>query len=95
MTEFYKKFEIVTVPSAPIKKMLEDKGVKNPIVLPNAVDISHYRPGKKKSGDDPSVLFVGRIGKEKKLEVLIDAAPRIMEEFPEIKFNIIGKGKKA
>ncbi len=92
VTEFYKKFEIVTAPSTPIKERLMEKGIKNIFVLPNAVDADHYHPADDEEKKDSFVLFVGRIGKEKKLEVLIEAAPKILEEFPELDFEIIGKG---
>lgn len=91
--EFYSRFEILTVPSAPIKEMLSEKGLENIHVLPNAVDIEHYRPAGEPKNGSPKLLFVGRIGKEKRLEVLVGAAPRIIKEYPDAEFVVVGEGE--
>ncbi|KXB01909.1 hypothetical protein AKJ43_02875 [candidate division MSBL1 archaeon SCGC-AAA261D19] len=92
ITWFYGRFNAVTVPSTPIKDILVERGLKNVYVIPNAVDVNLFCPGKESPSGDPCVLFVGRLGKEKRLEVLIDAAPNVLEEYPKTKFRIIGKG---
>ncbi len=53
----------------------------------NYLGINHknYYPGKK----EKYVLFVGRLAKQKGLEILLDAA----KELPDIKFKIVGKGE--
>ncbi len=88
---FYGQFDIVTTPSEPLKETLEDYGLKNVKVVPNSVDVDHFSPGKH-STDGISILYVGRIGKEKRLEVLIEAANEIRNSYPGVTFRIVGKG---
>ncbi|KXB09297.1 hypothetical protein AKJ46_00590, partial [candidate division MSBL1 archaeon SCGC-AAA833K04] len=89
---FYGRFNAVTVPSTPIKESLVKRGLKNVHVIPNAVNVDLFHPGKEPPSSDPCILFVGRLGKEKRLEVLIDAASSVLEEYPKAKFQIIGRG---
>ncbi|KXA92541.1 hypothetical protein AKJ64_02895 [candidate division MSBL1 archaeon SCGC-AAA259E17] len=92
ITWFYGRFNAVTVPSKPIKKSLVRRGLENVYVIPNAVNTDFFHPGRNSSEANPSVLFVGRLAKEKNLKVLIDAAPTVLKEYPDTKFRIIGKG---
>lgn len=88
---FYSYFDTVTVPSKPIKEVLERQGIEDVKVIPNSVDINRFSP-KESVSDGNCVLFVGRVGKEKKLEVLIDAAVRLRKKHPKTKFRVVGKG---
>lgn len=92
VTWFYGRFNAVTVPSTPIKESLVKRGLKNVYVIPNAVNVDLFHPGEEPPSGNPRILFVGRLGKEKRLEVLIDAASSVLKEYPEAKFQIIGKG---
>ncbi|MDW7674224.1 MAG: glycosyltransferase family 4 protein [Bacillota bacterium] len=68
-------------------------------IIPNGVD-----PGKLEGkGNSPSleqqyiatdkvVSFIGRLVREKGIQVLIDAAPKILEHYPNTRFVIAGKG---
>lgn len=91
LTWFYGQFDTVTVPSNPLKTTLESHGLKNVKVVSNSVDVNYFSPGKS-STDEISILYVGRIGKEKKLEVLIEAADYLKDSHPEAIFRIVGKG---
>lgn len=88
---FYDQFDIVTAPSEPLKEILGHHGLKNVKVIPNSVDVNRFSPGEY-STDEISILYVGRIGKEKRLEVLIGAANEIRNNYPEVTFRIVGKG---
>ncbi len=92
VTMFYKRCNVVTTPSNPMRERLVERGLKNVYVIPNSVDVGLFRPGERPRNKDPCVLFVGRLGKEKKIEVLIDAAPKILKEYPKARFRIIGTG---
>lgn len=89
---FYRRCNVVTTPSNPMRESLVERGLKNVYVIPNSVDVDLFRPGKRSRNKDPCVLFVGRLGKEKRIEVLIDAAPKILKEYPRARFRIIGTG---
>ena len=92
VTSFYKRCNVVTAPSDPMRESLVERGLKNVYVIPNAVDVDLFRPGKRSPNGDSCVMFVGRLGKEKKVEVLIESAPEILKEYPEAMFRIVGTG---
>lgn len=91
-TSFYGRCNLTTVPSVPIRDSLLDAGLERVQVVPNAVDTDIFSPGGSEGGKRPRVLFVGRLAKEKRLGVLIDAAPMILSEYPEAEFEIVGTG---
>ncbi|MGC8648677.1 MAG: glycosyltransferase [Candidatus Micrarchaeia archaeon] len=97
-TFFYNKNDKVIAPSYAIKEVLEKKGIKDVAVIPNGVDLSVFngningskirsRLAKK---NEKIVLYVGRLSKEKRLEVLFKAARYLKDE--NIKFVIVGMG---
>lgn len=92
VTWFYRRFNIVTVPSNSIKEVLLERGLKNVYTIPNAININVFHPGEDPLDSDPRILFVGRLGREKRLEVLIESAKSVLKEYPQVKFHIVGKG---
>lgn len=92
VTLFYKRCNVVTTPSNPMRECLVERGLKKVYVIPNAVDVGLFRPEKMPPNKDRCILFVGRLGKEKKIEVLINAAPKILKEYPRVRFRIVGTG---
>lgn len=69
-------------------------------VIVNGVNTDKYRPGpsdvnfkaKYASPDEKIVLFVGRLVREKGVQVLLDAAPAVLYAYPRAKFVICGTG---
>lgn len=98
----------VVAPTEKVKHILLEYGVKKPIhIIPTGIDIklfrkSNYTPEeilelKKEIGLEPSnpvVLFVGRIAKEKSIDVIINAMPKLLEQLPQAKLVIVGDGPK-
>ncbi len=87
-------FDIVTCPSKVIKKRLIQKGIKNPVVLSNGVDLDFFRPvdrdlfrEKYCIGDEKLIGYCGRLCHEKRLEDLINVSGKF-----EGKIVIIGNG---
>lgn len=67
------------------------------VIVPDSVDLSRFE-GKPKGTfkkaydiDSEFVLFVGRLAKNKGLEHLIKAIPKVITKFPQIKFVLIGE----
>jgi 1,2-diacylglycerol 3-alpha-glucosyltransferase len=89
---FYNRCNAVTTPSSPIRRSLVERGLKNVHVIPNAVNVNLFRQEERPPNENPCILFVGRLGREKKIEVLVDAAPKILKEHPKAKFRIVGMG---
>lgn len=77
------------------EKFCERYGVKNDRVsaIPLGVlDIFKEFGGKSSQAEEPkTVLFFGRIEPYKGLEILYDAAPRVAEAVPEVRFVIAGR----
>ena len=100
--KFYlKRSDAVIVPSNAIKDLLIKHGLKKEIyVIPSGIDVNRFSPEVNSEPirelldikDGNLVLYVGRLVKEKNLEVLIKAAPKVLKELPNCKFVVAGKG---
>ena len=72
-------------------------------VIPNGIDadlstdevFSDIRREFSLDDSDPLVIFAGRLSKEKGLDVLMEAAARVVESFPSGRFMILGDGREA
>ncbi len=77
---FYNKVDAVIVPANPIKKLLESYGIeKKIIVLPNGLETGNYRKVRK-LGKIPMLVHVGRLCKEKQIDIVIRAFKRVIEK---------------
>ncbi|MEN2983435.1 MAG: glycosyltransferase family 4 protein [Dictyoglomaceae bacterium] len=72
--------DLIIAPSTKVKKLLENYGVKKPIIiLPNGLDLKDFKPIDKKIArekrkfpiDGIILLFVGRLGREKNITFLL------------------------
>lgn len=61
------------------------------VVIPNGVDTDVYMPNAQK-GEDIIVTYVGRLIANKGPHYLVQAAPDILKDHPEVHFYIIGAG---
>ncbi|MCL6635900.1 MAG: glycosyltransferase family 4 protein [Peptococcaceae bacterium] len=68
-------------------------------VIPNGVDVNNFRARSRDARrsdyaapDEKIVFYVGRLVREKGVQVLLDAAPEILAHHPQTKFVIAGKG---
>ncbi|MEM0201178.1 MAG: glycosyltransferase [Candidatus Micrarchaeaceae archaeon] len=97
---FYKKCNAITTPSNTISQMLIRHGLNNVNTIPNTVDPKLFN--RKVSGmkirhslgikdNDKVILYVGRLSKEKKLEVLLKSA-KYLKKNKKLKFLIAGSG---
>ncbi|MFN3782214.1 MAG: glycosyltransferase family 4 protein, partial [Candidatus Kapaibacteriota bacterium] len=81
MRYLYSKCEVVFVPSKSVEKNLNENGISNTVFIPHGVDTEVFNPKffnaelKTKLGIEGKkiVLFVGRIVKEKNLDILVQA----------------------
>ncbi len=98
---FYSSCDCVFAPSGTIKRILEKKGIKNVYIVPNSVDIKRFNPevsgqnirrALKLRNSQKVILYVGRISREKKLEVLLNAAHALNMKRDDIVFVIGGHG---
>ncbi len=95
---FYKPFDVVTAPSHVIAKLLEAHGVENVKVISNGVDTHMFNQKikgettRKKLGIDrraPVFMFVGRITKEKRVDVVMKAFAKLNQP---ARLVVVGNG---
>lgn len=100
------KTDCITTPSASMKKIIENYGIKNRIeVIPNAIHLISFKEDdelkraeiKKKYNlkeNDKIVLFVGRVASEKSIDKIIKALAIIKKRnINKVKLLIVGGGK--
>ncbi len=95
--------DYLTTPSEIAKNVMQSNGVKKAItVVSNGIDLNKFKPRLKEesqliaqkynlSNNDRSILFVGRLEKEKNIDVLIRAMKIIVQKIP-AKLLICGFG---
>ena len=103
---FCNKSNRVIAPTEKVKDILKSYKVQKPIeAIPTGINLE---PFKKENfdpkeiqllrekfhiqHDDPVILFVGRLAKEKSIDVIIKAMPNVLQQFPTAKLLIIGDG---
>ncbi len=90
------------VPSTPMKAALEAYGVATPMSviptgLPNPPDVapdatSAFRARHGIPTGTPLLLYVGRVAREKNIDVLVEMLPAVLERHPEAILVIAGEG---
>ena len=96
---FYRSCDVTIVPTKTVKEILRKERVTNTEVVPNSVDTEKFNP-KVDGGEirerfnlkDHVVLYVGRISKEKRLEVMLKAAKVLSRKRNDISYLIVGHG---
>jgi len=81
--------QVIAVNELLAKTITEKTGVKG-VVINNLVDETLFKPGKKRNGEIPKALFIGRLEKQKGVEYLIDALSQIQSA---IELTIVGEGE--
>ena len=96
---FYRSCDVTIVPTKTVKEILRKERVTNTEVVPNSVDTEKFNPKvdggeirKRFNLKDHVVLYVGRISKEKRLEVMLKAAKVLSRKRNDISYLIVGHG---
>lgn len=98
----------VIAPTRKTEQLLKSYGVTKPIsVIPTGINTSHFRKDnytpeeilelRKSLGleaDTPVIVSIGRIAKEKSIDVVIGALPKLIEKLPDLKMVIVGEGNE-
>ena len=78
---FLNRSSTVIVPSTPIKKILRKVGIKKPIkVLPTPIDTNIIDKRPKRKNKKLTILHVGRLCKEKKIEIVLNAFKDVLKK---------------
>jgi glycosyltransferase involved in cell wall biosynthesis len=103
-TRFADRAAAVIAPSALIRDELRQRGVRSAIaVVPTGVDVARFRPGDRPSArralglpvDDPVVLYVGRLDREKSVGRVLAAFERVAGTLPRARLVLVGHGTEA
>lgn len=100
---FYEQLDWVLVPSKTTGEELVDKGLDRGKIrlFPRGVDTDLFHPAKRDTsfvrkrfggGDGLKILYVGRISKEKNLQLLVRAFDGIRDKFPGVELVLVGNG---
>lgn len=93
--------EVVIAPSAAVRDRFAAQGVTTPIrVVPTGIDTAMFAPRdgaavRQDLGlapDQPVMLYAGRMGKEKSLDLLLAAAARVFQAVPTARLVLVGGG---
>jgi 1,2-diacylglycerol 3-alpha-glucosyltransferase len=97
--EFCNRCTEVIAPTRGMADMLAQYGVTAPVaVIPTGVDLDSFRGGSpdpaaiRAAAGGPIVLYAGRLGKEKNLDVLLDAFALLAERIADVRLYIAGCG---
>jgi glycosyltransferase involved in cell wall biosynthesis len=83
--------KIITVSDKTKDDLRKIKSSEKAVVIPNGIDlaeINQIKPSLAKS----DIIFVGRLIKEKKADLLIKSLVKVKNTFPDVKCTIIGEG---
>ncbi len=101
---FYNQMDKVFAPSQETARELQSRGVRPDklLVYPRGVDVQAFHPGKRNGflkrydvAEGPSLLFVGRLSKEKNLDVLAEAFLELSPAHPGMNLVLVGDGPYA
>jgi glycosyltransferase involved in cell wall biosynthesis len=96
--EFCNRCSRVIAPTYGIRELLESYGVERPIpVIPSGVDVSVFATSvaqapRVRAGGGPIALFVGRLGKEKNVDLVLDAYDAAAARVPGLRLIVVGAG---
>ncbi|MGC9129817.1 MAG: glycosyltransferase [Candidatus Micrarchaeia archaeon] len=98
-TFFYRKCNVTIVPTKTVKNILGKHKVTNTEIVPNSVDTEKFNPNvdgeqvrEKLKLKQNVVLYVGRISKEKRIEVMLKAAKVLSKKRSDVSYVIVGRG---
>ncbi len=98
---YYNAADLVTAPTQNMINLLEEHGcTTEKIALSNGIDPSQFDNSRSEEIKtryglgDKTVLYVGRVSKEKNINILIDAFEKVYEALPEAQLLIVGDGPK-
>jgi glycosyltransferase involved in cell wall biosynthesis len=99
---FYNQMDLIFVPSRSTAEELQAKGVNGDKmrIFPRGVDLQLFHPAKRNGflesrfqvEDGIKLLYVGRVSKEKNLEILARIFKKLSQDHPGIRLVVVGDG---
>ncbi len=88
-----RKSAALTLNSKYMKGLLEEFDLPGRTeIIPMGVDTEKFHPGSHKPSRSRKIIFLGRLIKQKGIEILIDSFSSVIREVPEAELEIIGYG---
>jgi len=96
--------DLVIAPSMKIRDTLRERGVRAPMeVVSTGVELDLFTPGDRQAArhalvlppEDPLLLYVGRLDREKSVERLLAAFQQVAAVLPTARFVLVGQGTQA
>jgi glycosyltransferase involved in cell wall biosynthesis len=88
---YYNSCDIVTTPSVAMKHELVKHGINHIISISNGVDLNKFHPRNIKK-DGKTLLYIGRVGYEKNVDIVIKAFKLLLKKMPDAILVIAGSG---
>lgn len=104
LRSFHNQTAITMVPTRQMRTQLEVDGFRNVAVLSRGVDAALFDPARRSvelrrswgaEGDDPVVLYVGRLAREKNISLAVEAFLAVRERLPRARFVLVGDGPES
>lgn len=103
MRRFARRCDLIVAVSTAARSMLESLGVSAPIeIIPNGIDLAQFAQrtpaAKSDLGLPPDtcvLMYVGRLGAEKNLVMLLDAFAHVVRRVPNVILAVVGDGPQA
>lgn len=96
---FYNRCDVVTTPTKSMKDELERNGIRDAVVLSNAIDFRGFGKARKKWRADLKgrkkemrLIYFGRVSYEKNIEVLLFALRHLLKKKIKVSLTITGDG---
>jgi 1,2-diacylglycerol 3-alpha-glucosyltransferase len=92
---YFNRFSQITTPSISMKRELIAHGLRKPVIaLSNGIDIDIFtrKCYPQIKSDQIKLLHVGRLGYEKRVDILIRAFAILISDYPDINLQIVGDG---
>lgn len=96
----FENIDVVTTPTARAASYMDGNGFDGTIrVISNGIELTRFNPGRAEAGfkeryglpDEPLLLYVGRLDREKNLDVVLRALSQVPDEVP-VHFAMAGSG---
>ncbi|NMA26290.1 MAG: glycosyltransferase family 4 protein [Burkholderiales bacterium] len=98
---FWNTSFVVVAPSQQVAQRQQKQGLRRPLrVIPTGVDVENFQGGdprlvREELGlgmDEPILLYMGRLAREKSLEFLLEALARARQSEPRLRLLLVGDG---
>lgn len=95
---FFNQFDTLLVPTTEYMQLLKERGYRHRHMqcFQRGLRTEHFKPEKSTSrlhsGQQPRLLYVGRVSKDKNLAFLLKCYRRLLEKHPNVSLSIVGDG---